>query len=231
VIEYLDRPATVRSETRVYELRHAQASTVAQQLNDLIADSQQPATGRARTPATPAPPTPRGQTPPGVIRAPAAATPTVTMDGGDRSMIVGRVKVLADERTNTLVILSEPANYPFFDEVVAVLDREVDPEMGVEVYPLEYADAEEASSILNDFIGTGTRRTTGTGAAGGATDPRRPTGTPGGATDARSQSLRDFIEPHRSSPPRRAPWRPAARSGRFRPTPASSPTSAATACC
>ncbi|MBP7274641.1 MAG: type II secretion system secretin GspD [Kiritimatiellae bacterium] len=209
VLAYLDRPSLIRTETRVYELRHAEAASVASQINDLIADAQGGETASRRSPSsTPTPSSPSGVIRPSPRGAAAPATPStapVEISAAERGVVSGEVKILSDERTNTLIVLSDPVNFEFFDKIIAVLDREVEPEMVVKVHPLEYADAEEASQMLNDFIGAAnasrrtstTGTTTGSGAGTSRTDTSRTrttTGTAAAATDARSQSLRDFID-------------------------------------
>ena len=195
IIDLLDKPVSVKVETRIYELRHAQASEVASRLTELIQESQtapRSTTGRPATPAT------RG----GVIRAgttaarAAAAQETPApgqseMDLAQRGIVQGEVKIVSDERTNILIIISEPVNFIFFDQIVTVLDKAVDPEMDVAVLALEFADAEEVSGILNDFVGAATQTSSRSGSqrrtAGGA--PASGTGE----ADARSTALREFI--------------------------------------
>ncbi len=180
ILEYLDRPATSRVETRVYELHFAEAGQVAARINELIAESQQAQAGAAagRTVVI--------QTPPGVIRArPAAAATATEIDMAERGLVTGKVKIVADERTNILIVIAEPTNFLFFDKIVAVLDRAVEPEVLVRVYPLEYASAEETAAILNSFLGN-------------ATDAGSPAAAPPPAAgddtaESRSQALRDFI--------------------------------------
>ena len=205
VLEYLDRPSLIRTETRVYELRYGEAASIASQINDLISDAQGSGTAARRTPsaAPQAPPAPSGvlrPSPRGAAASAAPSTAPVEISAAERGVVSGSVKILSDERTNTLIVLSDPVNFEFFDKIIAVLDREVEPEMTVKVHPLEYADAEEASQMLNDFIGAAntTRRTstTGTGTGTSRTDSSRTRTTTAGQapTDARSQSLRDFID-------------------------------------
>lgn len=198
ILDYLDKPASSKIETRVYELRCAKAADIAQQFNELIADAQsQQSVQRNRASAAGA-----TSTPAGVIRPPASATRSAGVDSAlqEKGMISGRVKVISDERTNTMIVISEPSNFSFFDELVAVLDRRVEPEISVKVYPMEYADAEEAAQILNEFIGSSTTRRTGTGTSTtGSRTSTTPMGTRNAtasttAADARSQSLRDFID-------------------------------------
>ena len=198
VLEYLDKPSALRSDILVRELNHAEASAVAQQITQLIAESQSAA---ARPPRTTMP-SQTATTPPGVIRAaPSSVGKTgaaVDISAAERGVVRGEVKIIADERTNTLIIISDPSNKAFFDQVIDVLDRAVEPEMIVKVYPLEYADAEDAAGMLNDFIGAvNTSRRTSTTSGTTRSDSStasRTSGTTPSAADARSQSIRDFID-------------------------------------
>ena len=79
---------------------------------------------------------------------------TVTsMSDADRGMIRGKVLILADERSNKLVIITSKANYDFFEKVIKQLDVETTPDTVVKVYRLKYAEAEEVADMINDLIG------------------------------------------------------------------------------
>ncbi len=88
---------------------------------------------------------------------PSAPTPNATMmaqvSDADRGMIRGKVLILADERSNKLIVITAKTNMDFFDKVIETLDVETTPEVSVEVIRLKYADAEEVASMLNDLIG------------------------------------------------------------------------------
>lgn len=196
ILDFLDQPVEAKVETRIYEIRYAEASLIAGKLNELIADSQakeerpQINVGEA-APAIP--------TPPGVIRARAAQAAAeqagsevdAALQMAERGVISGKVRIIADDRTNILFVISRTENFAFFDKIVNVLDRPIDPAITVRVVALEYAKAEEMAGILNEFIGAATAEAKAGSAANApaASD----TGAEGGATDSRSQALRDFI--------------------------------------
>ena len=71
----------------------------------------------------------------------------------DRGMIRGKVLILADERSNKLIIVTQKPNMDFFDRVIEQLDVETTPDVQVKVYRLKYADAEDVSDMINDLIG------------------------------------------------------------------------------
>ncbi|MFO1489889.1 MAG: secretin N-terminal domain-containing protein [Kiritimatiellia bacterium] len=181
-IEHLDVPIEVREEVRVYELTYAKAADVAGRINELIAESQQNAQQNANrisrgavsgTGTTAAPPSPvTVSTPGGVIRPVPGMTPGASAAAGaargsyeadlaERGLVQGKVKIVPDERTNSLIIISRAENFKFFDKMIDVLDRKVDPEMIFEVIRLEFSDADEMSGMVGDLIGAKTSSTGG----------------------------------------------------------------------
>ena len=69
-------------------------------------------------------------------------------------MIKGKVQIIADERTNLLIIITRPENMVFFNRIIDVLDVEVQtaPDVIVEVIRLEHAVAKDVAQMLNDLI-------------------------------------------------------------------------------
>jgi len=178
IINFIDQ-ATAQPESRIYQIEHAEANEIAGKLTEIIDAAQ----GDNATAATTAPTGRNVRTPPGVIRAgarnnrnnrnaapePAQATFSQT-EGSSKTMIHGTVKVLADDRTNIIIIFSQPENFSFFDEIIRVLDIEVKPATTFEVIHLEYADATDLSGTINELIGAAggtSRSTTGSGATPG----------------------------------------------------------------
>jgi general secretion pathway protein D len=156
LVEFLDL-ASAKIEPQIYELLYADATEIAAKLNEIVQLAQADQKLTRPTPAVGgAVPT----TPPGVIRArvnqaspgPTQATIGHT-EGGSAAIIQGSVKVMADERTNIIIIFSQLENFAFFDRIIRVLDVEVEPAISFEVIRLEYADAEEISGTLNDLVG------------------------------------------------------------------------------
>jgi general secretion pathway protein D len=193
ILDLVDQPTETRIETRVYEISHAKASDIAARLNELVSDSQGDKKEEVAQVAQPAVP-PYVRRPPSMIRARQPAIPeTPPVDTAaaleaamaERGIVQGKVKILSDERTNIIIVISRPSNFVFFDKIVAVLDRPVDPEVIVKVCALEYADAEEMAGLLNDFIGAAKSEAD----AGGA--PK----TDGGAdtTESRARALEEYV--------------------------------------
>lgn len=195
ILEYIDKPAPIREEVFVRLIKYAKASEIASRMNELIQDSQAKANEEKERVAAPGSETvPQAQAPPGVIRARAAQAAAVAANDkaalasatelAERGIIQGKVKIVSDDRTGILFIISRPENFGFFDRIIDLLDQEINPEFDYRVLPMEYADAEEMAGILNEFIGAASAEND----AGVAAD-----NGDSGAPDARSQALRDFV--------------------------------------
>ena len=76
-----------------------------------------------------------------------------SVSDADRGMIRGKVLILADERSNKLIIITSKTNMDFFDKVIKTLDVETTPEVQIDVIRLKYANAEDVEQMLNDLIG------------------------------------------------------------------------------
>ncbi len=163
VIAMVDQPLE-KIEPRIYQLKHAQAGSIAGKLKELVEAAKTEKSSKTVIAA------PRAV--PGVIRAPRTVT---TTSGGDSfadetQMIQGEVKFVSDERTNILIIFSKAANFTFFDSIIKVLDVPVDPAVITEVVNLEYAKASEISGILNEFVGAAKETEKTKGAVGRIVD-------------------------------------------------------------
>lgn len=78
---------------------------------------------------------------------------TTSVSDADRGMIRGKVLIMADERSNKLVVVTAKTNMDFFDKVIKELDVETTPDTQVKVYRLKYAEAEDVSDMINELIG------------------------------------------------------------------------------
>lgn len=155
LINFMDQ-ASAGIEPRIYTIKFADATEIASRLSEIITLAQEDQTSGGKAAI---------RTPAGVIRArntrgtkPAAPTKATisTTESSGALIIQGNVKVIADERTNILIIFSQEENFEFFDKIIKVLDVEVDPAVTFEVVNLEYADAVELASTLNELVGAAT---------------------------------------------------------------------------
>jgi len=208
ILKYVDQPIEAREVPKVVQIKYAKASLIKQKLEEIIAESQKDQATNPRfkdrgSPGVAATTTtaPAIVTPPGVIRAiPRPDTSTTTdsalarlLDEAERGIIRGKVKIVADDRTNVLIILTRPENFPFFENIVKVLDVPTDPDVSVEVLRLEFADAEQVATMLNTFIGA--QQQSKEAAKPGTTG--KIEGEPGKET--RSAALEDFAKLQREA--------------------------------
>jgi general secretion pathway protein D len=160
VLRYIDQPIEAREEPSIIQIHHAKASEIKQKLEEIIAESQKEqqksTVPQAKTSGAPG----VTRSVPGVIRARAtpptdasAPPPATLIAEAERGIIRGKVKIVADERTNKLIFLTRPENMSFFEKIIAVLDIETSPDVMVKVVRLEFAEAKEIAGMLNDLIG------------------------------------------------------------------------------
>ena len=227
IVKFIDQPLVATEEVNVRQIRFAKAEDIKKRLEELVAESQKQtqakeeikantsgAPGITRTMGSSSSlstrPLPPGLTRLGSTQQTAPVTPNETLEtlvsDADRGMIRGKVQIIADERTNQLIIITRADNLAFFERIITVLDIETTPDVKVEVQRLEFADAEEVSTMLNDLIGNATSKKDDKSAANkgsnksatksGATPSAAPSSTPpGGASDqaARSTSLAEAV--------------------------------------
>jgi len=78
-------------------------------------------------------------------------------------------KVIADERTNQLIIVATPAAYLKIDKLLRRMDMPIEGEGQIHIYYLENANAEDVASTLSTLTsGSGRGKSSGKGAASGA---------------------------------------------------------------
>lgn len=180
ILEFIDKPMPVLEEVQVYSIKYAKAEDIKKTLEEFVQASreeEQAATNRRSTPAPrPGNSISGGMTRgvsisrnlPGVTRANTTPEPTsaigdALVSDADRGMIRGKVQIMADERSNQLIIVTRPSNMAFFERIIKVLDIETAPEIAVEVIRLKYAQADSEDSdkgvadLLNELIDTNTR--------------------------------------------------------------------------
>ncbi len=77
----------------------------------------------------------------------------------------------ADDRTNQIVLLSDPRQHAFFDELIAKLDSAGESSTRQEVIPLKHATATEVQTLLSNLISGQSTANSRTGA--GANNPNQ----------------------------------------------------------
>jgi general secretion pathway protein D len=99
------------------------------------------------------------------------------------NQIGSATSVSADDRTNQIILVSDPRQYPLFDELIAKLDVKADPNTRNEVISLKHATAEDVATLLTNLISgrnQASSRTDQTTARPGQTTGRFPA-APGNA--------------------------------------------------
>ena len=166
ILKFIDQPLVNRDEVNVRPLKFAKAAEIKKRLEEIVAESQKEQQQNKQTSApeakTSGSPGIVRRTVPGVVRpgqaaqqeTPANNTIETLIDEADRGMIKGKVQIIADERTNLLIIITRPENMAFFNRIIDVLDVEVQtaPDVIVEVIRLEHAVAKDVAQMLNDLI-------------------------------------------------------------------------------
>jgi type II secretion system protein D len=175
VIDQIDvAPAEVTSE--FIKLERADASKVCDTLKDIFEkgnDQNRPAgpggaLGRGvRGIANPVVPVPQGDTDLGALTA-----------LSEDSVIVGKIKLAPDVRTNRIHVITRPINMPFIRKLIAELDANV--EFGKPVTrPLRYISASDVLPVLVQALTEpGEQQQGGTGGTGGAQPGATPQRTP-----------------------------------------------------
>ena len=68
------------------------------------------------------------------------------------NQISSATSLTADDRTNQIVLLSDPRQYPFFDELIRKLDVKADPNTRNEVIYLKHAVAKDVATLLTNLV-------------------------------------------------------------------------------
>jgi type II secretion system protein D len=147
IIDQIDvPPAQVVSE--FIKLQRADATKVVEMLKDVFEKGNTSATAPAVNPAQP------GVRPPGRPNIP-GVPPQVTIEGdlsafsalSEDSIVVGKIKIAADVRTNRIHVITRPVNMPFVRKLIAEFDANV--EFGKPVTrPLRYISAADILPVL-----------------------------------------------------------------------------------
>ncbi len=176
IIEQLDSRSS-SDEMRVIQVRYASAQDLAATIQKLFdAKANRPGARPGLTVA----PTPVL----GVPAAPAGSTPGVATPGGPATVTT----LIADERTNKLVVVATPAANERIDALIREIDVPISGEGRINVYGLQNANAEDIAATLQSLAqGTANRPRSGSqpgpNIPGVAPPPVRP-GAPGGVTAA-----------------------------------------------
>ncbi len=119
VIEQLDANPAEEESVLVYSMKNAQAANVAELLNDLFREAQASTGGRGTTGGR------GGQTQGRAARFAAAMRGTTAQAAAGAGSLAGQVYCVADEDSNTLLILTAPSNFERLRGIIDDLDRSI----------------------------------------------------------------------------------------------------------
>ena len=168
IVRAIDISTPVLEDVFVRQIEYALASDIKVHLETIVTESQKDETPKksgprqSGAPGFGSQPAQRasllnlrnrvGQKPQAPVNTPNANLIAAVSDA-DRGMIRGKVLILADERSNKLIIITNKSNMDFFDRVIKTLDVETTPEVQIDVIRLKYAEAEDVEQMLNELIG------------------------------------------------------------------------------
>jgi general secretion pathway protein D len=159
-----------RVEGEFITLQRASAKDVVQMLEKLFEKPQTGANPAAPRPVV-APPKPADGANPAPAPGPSPLT-TVEFGGmNEDSMIAGKVRLTADERTNRIYVVSRPANIPVLRKLIQQFDEDV-PFNEPLVRPLKFVSAGDILEALVKAVSDPGTKDTGVAGAGGNTQGR-----------------------------------------------------------
>jgi len=145
ILEAID-VETFKQELALIRLQYADASVVADQLGELFGVDVIGGGGGARPGGAVNRARPRPQP---VI--PGQPGPTTSPEAAQR----GQVRIITDERTNSLVTLASRSTLEEIRDFIRRIDVPVEGGGRIQVYYLKHADAEELADTLNSLLGGG----------------------------------------------------------------------------
>ncbi|MEI6223298.1 MAG: type II secretion system secretin GspD [Deltaproteobacteria bacterium] len=154
LLEALDRPGS-NDLVRVIQVQYAPARDVADKVNQIFVQAPGQPGKTTRRPVI------------GGVATPGAAPGAVPTGGGAESGEISISKVVADERTNKIIVISDEKSFQRIGELVRQLDTPTAGEGSIHVIFLKNANAEDLSNTLQN-LASGSRRT---GSSSGGAPP------------------------------------------------------------
>jgi len=87
------------------------------------------------------------------------------LQGPLQSQLGSATTYSADDRTNQVILICDPRQHVFFDELIAKLDVKSDPNTSNEVIYLKHAAAKDVASLLNSLVSGQTKAAQSSGSA------------------------------------------------------------------
>ena len=168
LLKELDVPGG-QEQLWVYQVQHAEAGDISQKIMEIF--EQKEGAGKRRNAAPAAG---------GAKKAPGGTGAAATASVGDSDQDVRVGKVIADERTNRLLIVATARSYRQIKDLIAKLDISVEGDGQVHIMRLNHAKAEDLANVLSSLSNDAKARQGARGKAGKAPAPAAATGAPGG---------------------------------------------------
>ncbi len=150
IIDSLDDKSSKVADVRVFQLRYADATNVADVINQLFGQ-QQSSSSRSRSGRG------GGDMPgPMMFRGPFGTGGETDRAEGTGGLV--QVTAAADSRTNTVVVTGPEAVLQVVAGVIEKLDSQIANVADVKVFHLEYADSQDTAELINEVFGESTSR-------------------------------------------------------------------------
>ncbi|MBU3664786.1 MAG: hypothetical protein FGM15_02740 [Chthoniobacterales bacterium] len=163
--------------TEFITLKRADAEKVAETLQTLI-DARKEGAPKPSAPGQP------GQPAQPQVDAQGQVVPVSlgTASGGqfESNLVIGETQIVADPRTNRILVVTRPINFPYIKQLIEQLDAPVPLDTVLE-RPLKYVSSSDVLPVLSDLLSEG-EETTGAGGTGA-----RGQGTGGATIEGGSQ--------------------------------------------
>lgn len=137
IVEELDREYSELIKVKMIQLKNAEATSMAQTLNDLFKKETTPAATGGRG---------GGNAWMQMFRGGGGSTSSPTTPASDV------IKIVPDVRTNSIMLAATEDNLKMIEKVVADLDNDTMATLKFVTYPLKYADSREVASVITSLF-------------------------------------------------------------------------------
>ncbi|MCF7972801.1 MAG: hypothetical protein K9N55_03190 [Phycisphaerae bacterium] len=143
LIKQMDTVTPELADIRVYHLKNADATTVADVVNQMFAADSGSRSNQGGSRSF------GGRGGPGGFMQMMQQNSTASTSSPSNAQVLAS----ADERTNSVVVSGPPETFPVIEQLITTLDTTQANIADVKVYHLQHADAENAAELINDVFG------------------------------------------------------------------------------
>jgi hypothetical protein len=163
MVQQVDRPVVAATELRMFQLQHADAIEIADQLGQLFADTSKNGSSQDQPAQMFGGPPASGGGPGGGFfggpgGAPGLNMDTTTTSPGTHSKVSGQVLAVADPRTSSLLVSASSLLMPQIAKMIEELDASSARREVVKVFELQNADPQDVNQVLQDLFNRNTTR-------------------------------------------------------------------------